>query len=57
MHAHFTFASPTWLLRLLASTGFPSRFTSILRTMSPSPAMTQLRNISLAVSKRTMVLG
>src|SRR5262245_10392116 len=54
---HFTSTSPTSLVRLLASTGFPSRATSILRTMSPPPGITQLWNFSVAGSKRTMVLG
>src|SRR5262245_47801592 len=55
--AHFTSTSPTSLVRLLASTGFPSRVTSILRTMSPPPGMAQLWNFSVLGSKRTMVLG
>src|SRR5215510_2855457 len=54
---HFTSTSLSLLLRLLARTGFPSRVTSILRTMSPPPGMAQLWNFSVAGSKRTMVLG
>src|SRR5690242_3937068 len=55
--AHFTSTNPTSLLRLLASTGFPSRVTSILRTMSPPPGIAQLWNFSVAGSKRTIVFG
>jgi hypothetical protein len=46
-NTHFTSTSPTSLVRLLASTGLPSRVTSILRTMSPPPGMIQLWNVSV----------
>src|SRR5262245_48302151 len=54
---YFTSTRPTWLTRLLAVTGLPSRSTSILRTMSPPPGIAQLWNFSVFGSKRTMVLG
>src|SRR5215470_15277243 len=54
---HLISTSPTWFIRLLAVTGLPSGVTSMLRTMSPPPGITQLWNFSVAGSKRTMVFG
>src|SRR3954463_8634680 len=54
---HFICTSPTWLTRLLASTGLPSGVTSMLRTISPPPGIAQDWNLSVFGSKRTIVLG
>src|SRR5262252_6955698 len=52
-----TVTKPTWLLRLLAVTGFPSGVTSMLRTMSPPPGIAQVWNFSVLGSNRTIVFG
>src|SRR5262249_8093040 len=49
--------SVTSLTRLLASTGLPSRVTSMLRTMSPPPGMAQVWNFCVCGSNRTPVFG
>src|ERR1700722_1168586 len=56
-HAYLTSTTPTWLARLLARIGLPSRLTSMLRTMSPPPGIGQLWNFSVLGSNRTMVFG
>src|SRR5437588_14676 len=49
--------SVTSFTRLLASTGLPSRVTSMLRTMSPPPGIAQVWNFCVCGSNRTTVLG
>ena len=55
--AYLISTSPMALTRLLASTGLPSRETSMLRTMSPPPGIAQVWNFCVFGSNRTIVFG